>query len=320
MKNLRVAVLRGGPSDEYDVSMMTGSEVIASLRRQGVDVVDVIINKKGEWMVHGFMTEPKALAVVADVAFVALHGQYGEDGTVQRILDNAGMPYTGSRAYPSALTMNKILTKDVLRAAGVKTPPHLRVTRASTDVRRVATTIESLFGPTYIVKPINSGSSVSTYKASGVHELVRALASALRDRDEVLVEKYIKGREATVGVVEGLRGESLYRLPTVEIIPPASHGFFDRDVKYNGATEEICPGRFSRQEKQDLEEAALKAHGLLGLSHYSRSDFMVADDGIYFLETNTLPGLTRESLIPKALAAVGHSYDDFIMHLIERAR
>ncbi len=319
MKNLRVAVLRGGPSEEYDVSMRTGAEVIAALRHRDVPVTDVIINKKGEWMVHGFTTEPKALAVVADVAFIALHGQYGEDGTVQRVLDSAGVPYTGSRAYPSALTMNKILTKDVLRSAGVKTPPHLRVTRSSTDVRRVATTIESLFGPTYIVKPVNSGSSVSTYKASGVHELVRALEGALRDRDEVLVEKYIKGREATVGVVEGLRGESFYRLPTVEIVPPASHGFFAADVKYTGATEEICPGRFSRQEKEELEDAALKAHNLLGLSHYSRSDFMVADDGVYFLETNTLPGLTRESLLPKALAAVGHSYDDFVMHLIGKA-
>lgn len=321
MRNVRVAVLRGGPSEEYDVSMLTGGEVIAALSRQGAGIIDIIISKKGEWIVNGFSVEPKAALVTADVAFIALHGAYGEDGTVQRLLDTIGIPYTGSRAYPSALAMNKILTKDIAREGGLRTPPHLRVTRASSDVRRVAATIEALFGPAYIVKPINGGSSLATYKAFGIHELVRALTEALRNREEVLVEKFIKGREATVGIVEGLRGEAFYRLPTVEIVPPSAHGFFDYEVKYNGATDEICPGRFSREEKRTLEEAALAVHQRLGLSQYSRSDFIVADDGgVYFLETNTLPGLTRESLMPKALAAVGQSYDDFVAHLVRQAR
>lgn len=320
MKNLRVAVLRGGPSEEYDVSMMTGNEVIASLQRQGVTVIDVIVSKRGEWLVHGFARSPKDALAFADVVFIALHGAYGEDGGVQRELDRIGARYTGSRAYPSALAMNKILTKDILRSAGVKTAPHMRVTRSSTDVRRVAGTIESLFGPTYIVKPISGGSSIGTYKAHGVHELIRALSESLKTREEVLVEQFISGREATVGIVEDLRGERHYRLPAIEIVPPAAHGFFAYDVKYNGETEEICPGRFSRQEKEALEDAALKAHHALGLSHYSRSDFIVNDKGIYFLETNTLPGLTRESLIPKALSAVGHGYDDFVAHLVRTAR
>lgn len=320
MRNKRVAVLRGGPSGEYDVSMRTGAEVIAALERSGATVIDIIVNKKGEWMVHGFSKSPKAVLVTADVVFNALHGAYGEDGTVQRLLDEVGIPYTGSRAYPSALAMNKILTKEVMRAAGVKTPPHLRVTKNTADIRRIATTIESLFGPTYVVKPINGGSSLLTHKAHGVHELVRALQEVLQEREEVLVEKYISGREATVGIVEGLRGEAYYRLPTIEIIPPPTNNFFDYESKYSGATDEICPGRFTKEEKSVLEEAALQAHHLLGLSHYSRSDFIVSDKGVYFLETNTLPGLTSESLLPKALSAVGHSYDDFIAHLIQTAR
>ncbi len=320
MKNKRVAVLRGGPSDEYDVSMKTGSEVSAALRRQGFDVVDVIINKKGNWLVQGFERAPKDALVFVDVVFNALHGAYGEDGTVQRELDRLGLPYTGSRAYPSALAMNKILTKDVLRSVGVKTAPHLRVTRVGSDVRRVAASIESLFGPTYIIKPVNGGSSIGTRKANGVHELVRGLTEALKERDEVLVEKYIHGREATVGIVEGLRNETHYSLPAIEIVPPLSRDFFDYDSKYSGETDELCPGRFSRNEKEELADAALKAHVALGLSHYSRSDFIVSDKGIYFLETNTLPGLTRESLVPKALAAVGHGYDDFVVHLLSLAK
>lgn len=320
MKNKRVAVLRGGPSDEYDVSMMTGSGVIAALSRQGFDVVDIIINKKGNWFVHGFERAPKDALVFVDVVFIALHGAYGEDGTVQRELDRLGLPYTGSRAYSSALAMNKILTKDVLRSLGVKTAPHLRVTRAGTDVRRVAASIDSLFGPTYIIKPVNGGSSIGARKANGAHELVRGLSEAFKERDEVLVEKYIHGREATVGVVEGLRGQSFYVLPVIEILPPAPSSFFDHEVKYNGETVEICPGRFSRSEKDGLAEAALKAHQALGLSHYSRSDFIVNEKGIYFLETNTLPGLTEQSLIPKALAAVGHSYDEFVVHVLSLAK
>lgn len=321
MKNLRVAVLRGGPSEEYDVSLQTGRGVLDSLSRRGTSVIDVLVNKQGEWNINGFIRRPEEALAGVDVVFIALHGSYGEDGTVQRILDRVGVAYTGSRAYPSAIALNKILTKDVLRPVGVRMPAHLRVSAAGTDIRRVAATIESLFGPSYVVKPITGGSSIGTVIAHGVHELIRALQIALATREDVMVEELINGREATVGVVEGLRGQDHYVLPTIEIVPPAAHGFFDYEVKYNGQTEEICPGRFSEAEKNKLSEAALGAHRLLGLSQYSRSDFIVDKKGdIYFLETNTLPGLTKESLIPKALSAVGHSYDDFIWHLVNTAK
>lgn len=320
MKNLRVAVLRGGPSEEYPVSMMTGEQVIESLRRQGAAVSDIIINKKGAWLADGFERPPASALACIDVVFIALHGAYGEDGTLQRELDRIGIPYTGSRAYPSALAMNKILAKDVLRAAGVKTPPHLRVTRAAADLRRVAATVDSLFGPAFIVKPVNGGSSINTHKAHGTHELIRALSEVLRDREEALVEQFIPGREATVGIVEGLRGERYYRLPAIEVVPPAAESFFSYEVKYSGETDEICPGRFCAEDKRQLEEAAVKAHQALGLSQYSRSDFIVNEKGVYFLEANTLPGLTRQSLLPKALSAVGQSYDDFIAHLVRTAR
>ena len=321
MRNLRVAVLRGGPSEEYDVSLMTGRGVLDSLSRRGTSILDVLVNKQGEWNINGFIRKPEEALAGVDVVFIALHGPYGEDGTVQRILDRVGVSYTGSRAYPSAVAMNKILTKDVLRQVGVKMPAHMRVSAAGADIRRVAATIESLFGPSYVVKPITGGSSIGTVIAHGVHELVRALQIALATREDVMVEELISGREATVGVVEGLRGQDHYVLPTIEIVPPPAHGFFDYEVKYNGQTEEICPGRFSESEKTQLAEAALEAHKLLGLSQYSRSDFIVNKKGdIYFLETNTLPGLTKESLIPKALSAVGHSYDDFIWHLVTTAK
>src|SRR5690606_25266920 len=202
----------GGPSDEYEVSMRTGSEVLSALNRQNVPATDIIVNKQGEWVVHGFVKDPSSALMAADVVFVALHGAYGEDGSVQRILDRVGIPYTGSRAYPSSLAMNKILSKDVLRAAGVKIAPHMRVNREHSDVRRVAASLDSLFGPSFVVKPVNGGSSIDTYIVHGMHELVRALQESFKKRSEVLVEKYIKGKEATVGVVEGLRGTPHYVL------------------------------------------------------------------------------------------------------------
>lgn len=317
--NFRVAVLRGGPSSEHNISLQTGRGVLDALQRCGISTVDIVINRQGEWVINGFKKLPAEALVAVDVAFVALHGVYGEDGQVQRVLENCGVRYTGSRPYPSATALNKILTKEILKETNIKMPAHLRVGGNGTDIRRVASTIGSLFGTSYVVKPINGGSSIDTHHANGVHELVYALTDALKKYPEVLVEEYIKGREATVGVLENFRGEAYYCLPEVEIVPPATHSFFAADVKYSGETDEICPGRFSRSEKEMLSEAALLAHQTLGLSHYSRSDFIVNDKGVYFLEVNTLPGLTKESLIPKGLSAVGHSYDDLIVHLVETA-
>lgn len=320
MKNQRVAVLRGGPSEEYEVSLQTGEGVLSALRDRGIKTTDILINKQGDWLVDGFTKDPQTALLACDVAFVALHGSYGEDGTVQRLLGKLGVPYTGSRPYPSALAMNKLLAKETLVDSGIKMPSHMRVTRDGTDIARVVDSIVTLFGPRYVVKPINSGSSLGVYLADGPVELTQVLNEALKSRDEVLVEEYIIGTEATVGVVEGLRGEPYYSLPAIEIVVPDTHSFFANDVKYDGSTEEICPGRFSTGQKEELATAAMKAHKLLGLSQYSRSDFILNDTGVYFLEINTLPGLTKESLFPRALSAVGHNYDDFVLHLLEQAR
>ena len=299
--------------------MRTGQEVISSLQRSGVPVRDIIITRQGEWIVDGYTKEPREALMAVDVAFIALHGVYGEDGTIQRLLEHLGIRYTGSGPYSSAVAMNKILTKEMLQDAGVKMPAHLRVSKESSDVRRVASTIESLFGPDYIVKPVYGGSSIGVRRAKGAMELTSALTAAMEEGTEVMVEEYMSGREATVGIVDGLRGVARYRLPVVEIVPPDTHDFFSYDVKYDGSTDEICPGRFSREEKEQLEEAAEKVHARLGLKHYSRSDFIVTNKGVYFLEVNTLPGLTNQSLLPKALNAVGHPYDDFILHLVQSA-
>lgn len=317
MAKTRVAVLRGGISDEYDVSLKTGECMLHALSHSDFHPLDVVISKEGEWLLHGRARSPHEILHTVDVVLNGLHGKFGEDGTVQRILERHGVPYTGSDAYASALAMNKAITKDRLRATGILLPRHLVVIKSALEnTTSIARRIASHFGPRFVVKPVSGGSSIGTCVANNELELAHALFKTLTDYEEVLVEEHITGREATCGVIEHFRDESLYALPVVEIVPPESAGFFSAEVKYNGETKELCPARFTIEEKRNIEQMAKQVHEALGLSHYSRSDFIVADKGIYFLEVNTLPGMTTESLFPKALAAVGVPYKEFIRHLL----
>ena len=320
MQKTRVAVLRGGLSDEYDVSLKTGAAVLEAIDRDRFEPIDIVITRSGEWLVGGFVRYPEQVLPVVDVAFLALHGAYGEDGTVQRLLDRFCVPYTGSKALPSSVAFNKALTKNALKHSGIKMAPHMTVSRDSIDnVHRIADSIVDRFGTQYFIKPVASGSSVGTMMVKNPALLPQALKDALSLYDEVIVEPRIVGREATCGVVERYRDTPLYALPPIEIVPPPRADFFDMDVKYSGETEEICPARFDHKTKRELEDAAKLVHEVLGLSQYSRSDFIVANDGVYFLEVNTLPGLTKESLLPKAIDAVGGTYCDFITHLLTDA-
>jgi len=322
MQNIRVGVVRGGPSEEHDISMLTGAAVLEGLRDSSdqFEPIDIVVTKAGGWLYNGREWYPERLLALVDVIFVALHGAYGEDGKIQRLLDRYSIPYTGSRAYASSIAMNKVLTKDILRDHDIRMAPHMTVTDASRgQTHRVAEAIGSMFGPQYVIKPVSSGSSVGTMMVQNIALLPKALDDALKTYDQVLVEKRIIGKEATCGVLNRFRDQEIYSLPPVEIVPPGHVGFFDRTVKYDGSTEELCPGRFTRAEKRTMEDAAKVVHDILGLSQYSRSDFMISPEGIYFLEVNTLPGLTTESLFPKAMAAIGSSHKELIQHLITDA-
>lgn len=320
MSRVRTAILRGGLSDEYTVSLATGASVLQHIDRERFYPLDVVITKSGEWLVDGVVRLPQQLLPTVDVVCIALHGTYGEDGTVQRLIERYGIPYTGSGPYASGIAMHKALTKEHVRHLPIKLPQHRTISRfGNPNTRLFANNIAELFGPEYVVKPVASGSSVGVRLVSGHAALGAAIDEALQTCDEVIVEERIFGREATCGVIERYRGQSLYALPPIEIVPPPHAGFFDATVKYDGSTKELCPASFSYETKKEIEHAAKCVHETLGLSQYSRSDFMVAKDGVYFLEVNTLPGLTNQSLLPKAITAVGGSYSDFITHLLTDA-
>lgn len=319
MSKLVVGVLRGGPSHEYEVSLATGQTVLNQLPEEKYKPVDIFISRDGEWHVDGRVRTPADALRGMDVAFNALHGQYGEDGQVQKMLDDIGMKYTGADAVSSALSMHKARAKDVFARAGIKIPAHRIVHKGAVMDTLVREIFESMFLP-LIVKPASAGSSLGMTLVHDYRDVPRALLYAFAHSDQALIEHYVRGREATCGVIEDYRGSRHYALLPVEIIPHQTKKFFDFDAKYSGDTQELCPGNFSNEEKRMIEDASIKAHDALGLRHYSRSDFILTPKGdIYILETNTLPGLTPASLLPKSLVAVGSNMPEFLDHVVSLA-
>jgi D-alanine-D-alanine ligase len=317
----RVAVLRGGPSTEYDVSLQTGSEVLKALRELDYVSKDIVITKSGEWLESGIVRAPEKALDAVDVVFIALHGQYGEDGQLQRLLQRLNIPFTGSNAFASAVAYNKELAKHTLREHGISMAKHRRIVKD--DISDVAAEVDAIIaelGTELFIKPIAGGSSIGARYIPHAEALRVTLDEMLPESDTLMVEEFIRGREATVGVLEKFRNEDLYVLPAIEIVPPGGQPFFSYEVKYNGTTQEICPGRFSYHEKSKLSDTAAKIHKLLNCDHYSRTDFIIRDGEVYFIETNTLPGLTAESLFPKAAAAVGLDFKQLVKHLVETSK
>jgi D-alanine--D-alanine ligase len=329
---IKVGVIRGGVSDEYEVSLKTGANVLSHLRSDKLNhkykAIDIYLDKEGVFHVGGVPASLAKISNLVDVAFNALHGDYGEDGKLVQELEQWGIPYTGSGAFPSAVGYNKALAKEQFARLGIKTPKHMLYPayqedfdgdRESYALRKAKEVWEKL-PPPWIVKPLSSGSSMGVHVCKTYPELVRAFEMGTTQKVSVLVEEMIEGKEATVGVIDQFRGKDFYALPPIEIRVPKTKTFFDYDAKYTGISQEICPGNFKEEEKRELERLASLIHKGLNLSHYSRSDFIVHPrKGIYALEVNTLPGLTDESLVPKGLHAVGASVPEFIDHILTLA-
>jgi len=317
MNSIRVGVLRGGPSLEHEVSLKTGETVLRNLPAK-YSAKDIFISKEGEWHLDGKPAHHDQIFRQIDVVFNALHGEYGEDGKVQQLLEAFGVPYTGSGVITSALGMNKILARQAFKNAGLKVPFGFELVLEK-ELAETAKDIFKKMPPPWVIKYPSGGSSVGVFIARNFDDLEGVLEKVSSFSSKILVEEYIRGREATCGVIDEFRNQKHYALPIVEIIPPAQSGFFSYDAKYGGQTRELCPSNFDMSTKRAIETMAIAAHNAIGGRHYSRSDFIVSKRGIYLLEINTLPGLTAESLLPKALNAVGSSRKEFLEHLITLA-
>jgi len=335
MAKIKVGVLRGGPSSEYDISLKTGKAVLETLDSsascpawtacravpvQGkYEPVDILIDKNGVWHLLGMSVSPEKCIRRVDVIFNALHGKYGEDGKVQKLFEIYKIPYTGSGVAASAVAMQKRLAREIFKLSGINTPPTLLVKKNHDYSLSAAEAIRQM-GLPLVVKPSSCGSSVGVTIAQSVYDLILGIENAFLYDKDVLIEKYISGREATCAVLEGFRGERHYAFPVVEIVPPPKKSFFDYECKYDGSTQEVCPGRFDEETRNKIQKAAIAAHTSLDCRHYSRSDFIISPDKkVYILELNTLPGLTSESLVPKAAASVGLEFPQLLDHLISLA-
>jgi D-alanine-D-alanine ligase len=321
MHRIRVGVLRGGPSDEYEVSLKTGATILNNLPAEKYAPKEIFIDKNGNWHVEGRPVQPSDALTHIDVVVNALHGHYGEDGKVQHILESLGIPFTGSGSFASAVGMNKLISKDIFRNNKIKTPQHKVIESRDGLTNELILEIFKSFPLPVIVKPSASGSSVGVTLVKDFKSFESAILKAFEHGNIVMIEEYIPGIEATVGVINDFRDHELYALPPVEIRPRQE--FFDYDAKYSDGESgaiEIVPGNFTFEQKVELEDLARRVHQVLGLDHYSRTDFIVSPRrGIYVLEANTLPGLTPTSLMPKSMNAVGVTLPHFLDHIVQLA-
>lgn len=310
---LRIVVLMGGPSAEHDVSLASARQVIRALDPQRYKVYPLLIARDQHHV-------PKEAFAGADVALIAMHGEFGEDGTIQGILEAAGIPYIGSDPIASALAFDKPRASAVLRDAGLRVPEFsVFEASASPAQRRAVSEIAiAAYGLPLVVKPANRGSSVGVTIARTVEAIVPALEYAFGCSNIVMLQRFVAGTEVTCGILEV--GGKATALPPTEIVPKTS-AFFDYDAKYTpGASEEITPARLPPETIRRVQDAALRAHCAIGCTGFSRTDTILAPDGTLFvLELNTIPGMTETSLLPQAASAAGIAFPQLLDHIITAA-
>lgn len=253
-----------------------------------------------------------------DVAFLALHGKYGEDGTIQGFLELTGTPYTGSGVLASALAMDKVMAKRVLAAEGIRVPRGIHITSADLAMEGGAAIAKANALLPAVVKPSKQGSSVGMSLVDSPSAMEAAVRLALQHDDEALVEERVFGTEITVGVLGKLGAAGLEALPVVEIVP--RRAFFDYQAKYDpDQCEEICPARISDEATREAQSLAMRAHRALSCRGYSRTDMILGPKGPVVLEVNTLPGMTMNSLLPKAAAAAGIPFGELLDRIVRLA-
>ena len=342
---MNIVVLCGGISSEREVSIKTGTNVCEALRTKGhnaiiIDVycgdkdidmsnpfakdysvsnnvekindytkkLDVITDEKKQNGLSFFGYNVLELCKMSDMVFMALHGEHGENGSVQAVFDLYNIKYTGTGPLGSAMAMDKGITKDILAVNNVSTPKGVKVTKGeSVDLTEYGLNMPC------VVKPCCGGSSVGVSIVFDEADYMPAIDEAYKYEDEILIEEYVKGREFSIGVIAGKA------LPIIEIIP--KQGFYDYKNKYQaGMTDEICPAKISDEVTERMQAEAVKAAKALKLGSYSRIDFLMDEnENVYCLEANTLPGMTETSLLPQEAAAIGYTFPELCEWLIEES-
>ncbi|MBI5117424.1 D-alanine--D-alanine ligase [Candidatus Poribacteria bacterium] len=349
---INVAVLMGGRTAEHEISVASGKMVLKNLDLSKYNVKPITITREGSWVVpSGYLSDGASVAALlpevltrdstgkeiipvetgsalsrtasekVDIVFIAMHGPFGEDGTIQGLLEILDLPYVGSDVEASAISMNKIRTKEIYMHHRIPTPRYLVIEESDWRKKRESLTgrIEKRLGLPCVTKPPRLGSSVGIKIVSDRDTLASALDLVFRYGAKALVEEFIPGREITCPVLDNGPGEKPTALPLVEIVPKTSM-YFDYEAKYlPGGSEEIVPARIDEELTKKAQLLGAKAHLALGCSGLSRTDMILNGESLSVLETNTLPGMTEASLFPKAARAAGMSFPQLLDHLIEVA-
>jgi len=306
MKKFNIALLSGGISSERDVSLASGDQVFDALDKTKYNVVRY--DPKTD------LPKLTAEAKSIDVALIILHGPYGEDGTIQGMLDLLGIPYQGSGVLGSSVAMNKLASKLLYEKNDLPIPPDIILNKG--DMVDPESYIKTL-GLPLVIKPVQGGSSIGMSLVASEEDLASAVEEAFLYDDTVMVEAYVKGIEITVSIIGN---DDLEALPIVEIIPDKAHDFFNYKAKYTaGETREICPARISDALAEKAVSIAKRAHQALFCRGCSRTDMIIRDNDIFVLETNTIPGMTKMSLLPLAAEAAGISFSQLMDRMIDLA-
>jgi D-alanine-D-alanine ligase len=304
MKKMNIALLSGGVSSEREVSLDSGDQVYEALDKEKYNIVRY--DPKTD-LVRLVEDAPNI-----DAALIILHGPYGEDGTIQGLLELLNIPYQGSGVLGSSLAMNKLASKYLYEKANLPIPPYIALHKGD---QLDPQSWQKQFGLPLVIKPNAAGSSVGMTIVKSLDVLQQAVEKAFSHDTTILIEGYVEGVELTGGVVGNAE---LLALPIIEIIPNAEHEFFDYEAKYTaGITQEICPARIDDDMTQKAQAYARAAHRALFCAGYSRTDMILKDREIYVLETNTIPGMTATSLLPQAALKAGLSFSQLLDQLIQ---
>jgi len=318
-----IAVIMGGYSSEYHISMISGNVVYDHMDKNIYEPYKVIITKENwialdqnnnEYFIdkNDFSVNIENRKINFDCVFNVIHGTPGEDGKILGYFDMIGMPYTSAPPYQMALTFNKRDCLSVLNKQGIKTAKSLYYDKG--DVINIEEIISELGLPCF-VKPNNSGSSFGISKVNKAEEFAQAFEKAFKEDSEILIESFLDGTEVSIGVIT--YQEKIKVLPATEII--SANDFFDFEAKYEGKSEEITPARISKIQLENLKSNAIKAYKALNMKGFSRSEFIFSGDIPYFLEMNTVPGMTMESLLPQQAKAAGIAMTELLSNAIEMA-
>jgi len=307
---MRIAVLRGGPSRDYEISLATGAHMLDHLKDDH-DVQDIFIDRDGIWHREGIPVTLARLVAHVDLFINAMHGEYGEDGSAQRLLESLNVAYTGPRVLAASSTWRKDMARNMLAHAGLLVPES-RVVSTLDEPYEMAERLHNEIGGQFVIKPITGSASRGVEIVRSYPELGEAISRSLMTWKKVLIEELLRGREVKCVVIDGFRGQELYTFLPVEIERGQLDVYHpDREFRVHS------PARISSDEKDLVMQTAMRAHRALGLSHYSSTDMILTNKGAYVLEVDALPPLGQNTIFNKSLDSVGATPREFLNHLVE---